>query len=50
MSRSRAVTKILEGYPDDVSKDVLEGIAEEIWVHAYFSWGGGDQPGADQDM
>jgi hypothetical protein len=38
MSVNRTVTKILKGYPDDISKDVLTGIAEALWILAYASY------------
>lgn len=45
----RVIVEILEGYRDDISRDVVMGIAEELWVHAYSTWGKGDKPGPDQD-
>lgn len=38
MSRSRTITKILEGYPDESSKDVLEAMAAALWIVAYANY------------
>lgn len=45
----RVIVEVLEGYWDDISRDAVMGIAEELWVHAYSTWGKGDIPGPDHD-